>query len=213
MSPRTARMSMASRWRQQLCMDLRRRSPGARYTTEKCARNRIDLDTSSLLIGLSLPVTVASVLMRAVLATKRARPDHAVLMVYLGKAFNPLNHTNLIGYLKWILSIRASCETQIGSALSLLRYAAHTKRQESHPEEFDIMSECWDSALFLCVELFFMGPFGASGARVRTPMSYAQSGCVDASSVSVLPLAVLMHTHGIWLFTYVGKVGVAISFY
>ena len=41
----------------------------------------------------------------------------------------------------------------MGSVLSLYRYAARTKLQESHPEEFDIMSEFKDSALLAACAL------------------------------------------------------------
>ena len=166
---------------EQLCMDIRRRryesgfTLGARYYRELRARYRSDLDPTSLLKGPSPPLKVDGALMRAMMATKRTRPDHFVMKGYLDKALEPLNHTELIGCLKWGLTLRVSCEKQIGPALSLLRYAARTKLQDSHPEEFDIMSEFWDSALLAAYarsraqKVFglncpFWGPFWASGA-------------------------------------------------
>ena len=130
---------------EQLCMDLRRRRcepgfmMGARHYRELRELPR-RFGPHILVERYIDPLTVDGALVRAMLATKRARPDHAVMKHYLDKVIKPLNHTELISCLKWGFSFRVSCDSQIASALSLLRYGARTMLQEPHPKKFDIMS-------------------------------------------------------------------------
>lgn len=137
---------------QKLCDDLRRkrREPtfvmGARYYRTLKDQYRAPTDPLSMLTAPNPPQIVAPSLLKAMIATKKARPDHTLMQAYLGRAAKP-NKTELVGILKWGLGLRPSSDKQVGPLMDLCRFIARTDVCKHYPDEFAVMQPAIDATL------------------------------------------------------------------
>ena len=74
-------------------------------------------------------------LLRAVIATKKAKPDHSLILTWLGSN-EATNVTTIIGLTRWMMTINPAAKTHASAAQAFTRFLARTNVADKYPDYY-----------------------------------------------------------------------------
>ncbi|CAK0886134.1 unnamed protein product [Prorocentrum cordatum] len=111
-------------------------------------------DHSEVLVGASPPEPVAPLLFKALVASNKTRPDHTLMVTYIG-ANEAKNKNEIVGIVKWAIKLNPKAPKNVKFLQPFLKFVVRTKVAEKYGLIYDsvvrpfankVVSAMWDRA-------------------------------------------------------------------